>query len=129
MQVVVVVVFGLPTLIPHPISGRPPFARPARRATVSLCSDLPDLDELWAAGAAPGLRCRALEAVEVRCRRRNRGAGSGGSGEGIDPMEAVHVIQSLESLEELGNQNSNFLKLHSIHLFPDEKSCNQCTTL
>ncbi|CAK9076132.1 Blue-light-activated histidine kinase 1 (EL360-LOV-histidine kinase) (EL360-LOV-HK), partial [Durusdinium trenchii] len=39
-----------------------------RISEVSLCSDLPDLDELWAAGAAPGLRCRALEAVEVRCR-------------------------------------------------------------
>eukprot|EP00913_Durusdinium_trenchii_P019275 g18117.t1 len=54
-----------------------------RISEVSLCSDLPDLDELWAAGAAPGLRCRALEAVEVRCRDLARALSDVFSGTGI----------------------------------------------
>jgi len=39
---------------------------------VSLCSTLPELEELWHAGRAVGSRCRPLEAAETRCRDLSR---------------------------------------------------------
>lgn len=43
-----------------------------RISEVSLCSSLPELFELWDAGAASAMRCRALEATELRCRELAR---------------------------------------------------------
>ena len=49
----------------HPL---PCFQCLSRLRAVSLCSSLPELFELWDAGASSAMRCRALEATELRCR-------------------------------------------------------------
>ena len=51
----------------HPSNSSSPGS-----ASVSLCSSLPELFELWDAGAS-STRCRALEAAELRCRRWGQG--------------------------------------------------------
>ena len=43
------------------------------RPAVSLCSTLPEMEELRHAGRAVGSRCRPLEAAEARCRRMGEG--------------------------------------------------------
>jgi hypothetical protein len=50
------------------IPNLPRFQCLSRLRAVSLCSSLPELFELWDAGASSAMRCRALEATELRCR-------------------------------------------------------------